>query len=567
MASRVATASRSKWIDWKAWALFGAHLKPYGGAIAIYIALCVVASLLALATPVLVRHALNGAVPAGDVTMLFLIGAAILGLRVAFIAVNFVSRTLAVSVVQAAVKSYRLMIFRRLLDFERSVHNKSDPSTVQSRIIHDTERADNMAMAMAGQILPAIPTGLLVAGFVLYLDWRLSIIVAALAPLLLVANQYAGRRVKATFQRFQHEFDRFCSATIFFVRHVDLVRMQGADTFELARQEDVAEDLADSQRARFFAQLLHTQTQSLITATAVVVVIVGGGWTVIAHQRSLGDLIAFLAALQVLQGAAVGLLGAVPTLLNGNESLSRMYELVGRASERSYSGTEHVQLRNRIALRDVSFAYDSRPVLNAISFEIPTHGVTAIIGPNGAGKSTLLNIVLGMERPTSGRVDCDGHPYEAIDMTDLRRQIGIVPQNPVLFSGSIRSNIVYGTPGASESDIEHAVELAGITDFIASLPDGLDSAIGDQGVLVSGGQRQRIAIARALVRRPRLLVLDEPTNHLDAHNIQRLFSSILGDVTPPGILLISHDPQAIAHADQVLRLVAGVLEPAPAITQ
>ncbi|MCA8903295.1 MAG: ATP-binding cassette domain-containing protein, partial [Hyphomonas sp.] len=97
--------------------------------------------------------------------------------------------------------------------------------------------------------------------------------------------------------------------------------------------------------------------------------------------------------------------------------------------------------------------------------------------------------------------------------------------------------------------------------------DGLDSAIGDQGVLVSGGQRQRIAIARALVRRPRLLVLDEPTNHLDAHNIQRLFSSILGDVTPPGILLISHDPQAIAHADQVLRLVAGVLEPAPAITQ
>ncbi|MCB1441324.1 MAG: ABC transporter ATP-binding protein, partial [Nitratireductor sp.] len=183
---------------------------------------------------------------------------------------------------------------------------------------------------------------------------------------------------------------------------------------------------------------------------------------------------------QVLQGAAVGLLGAVPTLLNGNESLSRMYELVGRASERSYSGTEHVQLRNRIALRDVSFAYDSRPVLNAISLEIPTHGVTAIIGPNGAGKSTLLNIVLGMERPTSGRVDCDGHPYEAIDMTDLRRQIGIVPQNPVLFSGSIRSNIVYGTPGASENDIEHAVELAGITDFIASLPDGLDSAIGDQ---------------------------------------------------------------------------------------
>jgi ABC-type bacteriocin/lantibiotic exporter with double-glycine peptidase domain len=210
-------------------------------------------------------------------------------------------------------------------------------------------------------------------------------------------------------------------------------------------------------------------------------------------------------------------------------------------------------------LENVIFGYGERPLLNGVNLEVPTNRCVVLRGPNGAGKTTLLRLVVGLVRPWSGKLAVDGVGYEDIDIAALRRQIGVAPQTPLLFDGSIADNIAYGVRGASREDIIEASVLAGIDGYVARLADGYATQIGDTGALLSGGQRQRIALARALLRRPRLLLLDEPTNHLDPQALEAQLDLLRERKLAPSILLISHNAAALAVADEAYELRDGSL--------
>src|SRR6185295_16271490 len=188
----------------------------------------------------------------------------------------------------------------------------------------------------------------------------------------------------------------------------------------------------------------------------------------------------------------------------------------------------------------------------------------AIVGPNGAGKSTLAWLILGAYRPREGVILADGVPYDEIDMVKFRRSIGTVTQHPEFLNGSIAENIGYGTDNCDFEQIKHAAHLALIDDFIESLPNGYDTQVGEGGVLLAGGEAQRLAIARALIRKPRLLILDEPTNHLDRNAIRRLMQQLQTLENRPAILTISHDREVVDFADEVYALRDGVAVPQPA---
>ncbi len=170
----------------------------------------------------------------------------------------------------------------------------------------------------------------------------------------------------------------------------------------------------------------------------------------------------------------------------------------------------------------------------------------------------MLHLILGFYRPHRGALYCDGQPYDDVDLSCVRRAVGFVAQNPTFFSGSIRENIAYGAPEATLEQIRHAASLALADEFIIKLPDGYESQIGDDGVRLSGGQRQRIAIARALLREPKLLVLDEPTNHLDIHAVTRLMENLRKLESHLALLLVSHDREVVRHADEVYEIESGV---------
>jgi ABC-type multidrug transport system fused ATPase/permease subunit len=176
------------------------------------------------------------------------------------------------------------------------------------------------------------------------------------------------------------------------------------------------------------------------------------------------------------------------------------------------------------------------------------------MGPNGSGKSTIVHLIMGFYRPREGRILADDDPYDELDIISLRKQIGIVLQDPVTFSGTIRENITYGNPDAAETEVEEACELAVALDFIKDLPQGFETPVGEGGVLLSGGQRQRIVIARALLRKPKLLILDEPTNHLDKPTMERLLDNLKKLKESPAIFLVTQDINIAREAQVVYYL-------------
>jgi ATP-binding cassette subfamily C protein len=223
----------------------------------------------------------------------------------------------------------------------------------------------------------------------------------------------------------------------------------------------------------------------------------------------------------------------------------------------SRSGSEPPRLERAIRFEDVSFAYEERAILRGLSLEIPVGSFTALVGHSGAGKTTIVDLLIGLLRPQEGRVLVDGVPLQAVERVAWRRALGYVPQENLLLHDSVLVNVTLADPSLGPADAERALRAAGAWEFVARLPEGLASSVGERGSLLSGGQRQRILIARALVRRPQLLILDEATSALDpttAAALAETLRSLKGEVT---ILAISHQPDLVEAADRVYQLEKG----------
>ena len=279
----------------------------------------------------------------------------------------------------------------------------------------------------------------------------------------------------------------------------------------------------------------------------------------------LGDLFAFILYTGIIGGAIAGLGNLYTTLASAVGASERIIELldgkgeIDLADEGDSNGIEE-PFKGEIYFEDVSFAYPGRPelkVLKDVSFHLNPGQKVALVGLSGSGKSTIVKLLLRFYNPDSGKILIDGKPIQEFNLINLRRSFATVPQEVVLFGGTIRDNIEYGRPGASEEDIRRAAEQANALDFIESFPDGFDSLIGDRGIKLSGGQRQRIAIARAILNDPKVLLLDEATSSLDADSekvVQSALDNLLENRTA---LIIAHRLATIKNADLILVLDKG----------
>jgi len=244
-------------------------------------------------------------------------------------------------------------------------------------------------------------------------------------------------------------------------------------------------------------------------------------------------------------------------------SLRGAIDRAGAAREPESEGGLAPRLDEAVRLENVSFSYDGRPVLRDLTLEVPARRVTAIIGPSGAGKTTLADLVIGLIEPTSGRITVDGAPLSSLDRHAWREAIGYVPQESILFHDTIAANITLGDPAISREQVEAALRGAGALDFVAALPEGLETVVGERGARLSGGQRQRIAIARALARRPKLLILDEPTTALDPETERGICRTIHELSRQAAVLAISHQTAITEAADAVYRIEDGRIEAVP----
>jgi len=481
---------------------------------------------LLLPVALVVRHVFDTLVPHNDAGGIVLSGLLVLGLYLASAGLGLLTAHMVLKATKRAITRLRGQLIERVLRFPRAWFDRTRLGTLHSTIVQDSDRVDAMANVLVGGILPAAVMSLGLAAVLVALNPLLAAVLSAVVPVMIGVSKLLRRAVRARMRGLQRAFDRFSAGTQLTLRSITLVKVQGAEAAELAARRTEHAELGRAGMAISWVRGAYSIVQGAVAASAGVIVLVFGGVATARGDMSFGELVSFYAVLALLLRQLGTIVSGLPLVIGGYEAINRLDSLLEATDAEPYrGGTRVLEHRMSLTLERVTFAYGDEPLLQDIDLHIEPGERVAILGPNGAGKTTIVNLLLGLYRPDAGRVLADGVPYDELDIRALRRRMGVVLQDPIVFPGSIADNIAYGRPGATLDEIRRAGELATADAFVQRLPGGYDTEAGDDGNLLSGGQRQRIAIARALMTKPSLLILDEPTTHLDDASSARYSTS------------------------------------------
>ncbi len=505
----------------------------------------------------IVRYAFDHIIPNRDFSTLLWSGAAILLLYLFSHALILLTRYQTLKISKTAIQGFRDDLLLKVYQFSRAYHTKMDRQKLHNHLVQDTERVDVMTNAALTFLFPSVLMSLALGLILAYLNFSLFLLLLGVLPCLFFVGRKIGKKLHAYVQGFHRHFEGFSKGMHFILRMMDLTRTVAAETQEIERQKQIHDSLREYSGKMAWMGTAYTSTQNIIVVAGGLLILVFGGYGVIEQKISIGDLLAFYFGFGLLREHLRVVYHSVPDIIAGTESLKHLFAILQIQELVPYSGKKTIQLPGTLVLENVSFSYGDNPVLQEVNLSISPGETCALIGANGSGKSTLLNLILGFYRPSSGALCLNGLSYDEIEMTSLRSQIGVVFQDPMLFPGSILENITYGLSEVSEQEIIEAASLSGADAFIRKFPLGYETPIGEGGALLSGGQGQRIALARALLRRPALLILDEPTNHLDAVAVRLLRKSLVRHFKNIAILLVSHDERMVEISDRIFLLEEG----------
>lgn len=489
-----------------------------------------------------------------DRVVLQLLGVLALQAVIAFFRVQGFMRA-----VESALNRLRLDIFRHLSRLPMAFFQEQRAGALSNRVSNDLGLVRETMLNTVPQA--ARQSVILLGGlvFIFIASWKLSLIMLGSVPLVVLAVAFFGRKVRRHSKEAQDALAGAGTVIEETVQGIADVKAFTNEPLEAARYErSLTGFLGVTMRgAKARAGFLSFVIFALFGTIAFVS---WYGARMLANGEINWTNFASFILFSIFVGAS---LGSFPEIISQFQQTAgateRLRELLGSEPERA-GGDGSAVLGGALAFEGVGFRYPSRPevkVLDALSFEVPAGRRVALVGPSGAGKSTVFSLVLGFNEPAEGRVCFDGRDAREIGLAALRSQVAIVPQEVLLFGGSIRENIAYGRPGAGNAEVAEAARLANADGFIRDLPEGYDTVVGPRGTKLSGGQRQRIAIARAILADPRILLLDEATSALDSES-ERLVNEALGRLMKGRTsLVIAHRLSTVRHADQILVFNAG----------
>jgi ABC-type multidrug transport system fused ATPase/permease subunit len=534
-----------------AWRYYLGLYRTAWPALALSVVISVLQAFLVMPIAWCVQYTFDKVLPAGDLWRLALVGGALLLANLALGALSLAARRINVGITKSVTQRLRTDLLRRLYTLSRAYHSSADQGRLHAVLSQDSERVDTLGTALVAQLLPSVAVCLGLAVVLVRLNVWLFLVLALAAPLFMVTGQVLKARILRAHEAFAEALRAFSRGVLFALRMMDLTVMQTAEPFELERQQRHVRHLRQTSMRFAWLNAAYVESQNAVVSVAGVVILVVGGVSVSSRSMTMGALMSFYVAVALLGNYLKQVWATIPLCASGSQSLEALFALLDPRDGLPYAGTGRMAFGGEVVLDHVSFKYQETPVLQDVSLTLPSRTTTAIIGPNGIGKTTVIHLLLGLYRPQAGRMLADGRPYDELDMPHFRQAIGVVPQHPLMFDGTVWDNLTYGAPLATREEVLEASRLATAHECIEAMADGYDTRVGENGILLSGGQRQRITIARALIRRPRLLILDEPTTHLDEVATARLMDNLRGLEFEPTILLISHDPSIVQHAERV----------------
>jgi ABC-type multidrug transport system fused ATPase/permease subunit len=430
-----------------------------------------------------------------------------------------------------------------------------------NRLASDTTVLQNTVSTNISMALRFMATVIGGIGCLIYTSpWLTLLMISVVPPVALGAVAY-GRRVRKLSREVQDALARGSEVAEEALSGIRTVRAFAAEPSEVKRYEARVDASFALARTRVITTARFMAVASFASYCAAALVLWRGGHMVIDGELSAGKLTSFLIYTLLVAVSLGGLSDLWADLMKASGAAERIFQLMDHTPSIPASGGEApATIEGRIVFSGVNFSYPTRkdaPVLKGIDLSIAPGEVVALVGSSGAGKSTLAAMLMRLYDPTAGAILLDGHDLKALDPSWLRKQIGVVSQEPILFSCSIAENIRYGRAGATEAELEAAARAANAHDFITRFPEGYATMVGERGVQLSGGQKQRVAIARAVLKDPRLLVLDEATSALDAeseHLVKEALDRLMKGRTT---LIIAHRLSTVKDADRVLVMDGG----------
>jgi subfamily B ATP-binding cassette protein MsbA len=538
---------------------------PYRAPLLVGMAAVAVAGLLGLALPLLARDLFNrafearGALPRmEDLSRITLLLVGIFLVQSLF---NFLRVYLLGLVGEGVVADLRKRLYGHLLDLPVPFFDARKTGEITSRLTADVATVQAAVSQGLAQLVSQSVTLLGASVVLLVLNVRLTLVMLAVIPPVIVAGALFGRRLRRISTRFQ---DRVAEANADAEEALSGIRVVKSFTAEELERERYARAIDDSfklGRSRAVARALFVPSIILALFTGVAVVLWYGGRQVLLGALAPGDLVAFLMLMLFVAGSVgtfTGLYSQLQEAIGASRRIFELFDVTGEpaAGDRSLDGR---RARGRVEFQGVSFGYGDRGglVLERIDLTAEPGQTIALVGPSGAGKSTLVSLLPRFYEPVAGRIAIDGRDLREMQLPELRSLLAMVPQETHLFSGTVAENIRYGRPGASEDETVEAARAANAHDFVSAFPDGYEMVVGERGVKLSGGQRQRLAIARALLRDPRILILDEATSSLDSESEALVQAALERLMSGRTTFVIAHRLATVLSADRIVVLDRG----------
>jgi ABC-type multidrug transport system fused ATPase/permease subunit len=541
-------------------------LGPYRNRVALMFVALVAGTAASLAPAPLAKTAIDSGILEGDERTLNLVVVAFVASALVVWAATFAQTYLVGWVGQRALADLRLQIFRHLQDMPVGFYERRPAGVLISRMTNDVEALDSLVTDTVVTLFQASLTLVGSVVILLLLDVELALITFLIFPVMAagslafrIASADAYRRTRETIGAITGYLQESLSG-------IRVVRAFAQEPRHRARFAEINEANRDANLVTVNLNAAYFPGVEFVSAIATVAILLVGGAQVISGDVQIGVLVGFIAALNGFFDPIGQLSQVYTTYQSGMAALDKIFELLDEQPELrdAPDAVTLPRLRGEIRFEDVSFRYGSpedeggpKLALGDVSITVPPGQTVALVGATGAGKSTFAKLVARFYDPTDGRVLVDGHDLRTVTADSLRSQMGIVPQEAFLFSGTVADNIAFGRPGAAPEEIEAAARAVGAWDFISALPHGPDTEVGERGVQLSAGQRQLVAFARALIADPRILVLDEATSNVDLHTEGRIEAGLRRLLAGRTAIVIAHRLSTIRQAGRIVVLDQG----------
>ena len=539
-----------------------AYIKPYKKRLAAAVVCIIMAAGANLYLPWIIKDMIDDVLMSKDMLMLNLIAAGILVVMFTR-GVFYYGQSYLVSYVgQRVIIDVRSVLFRKFQKMPLSYYDRQQTGTVMSYITNDVSA---MQSAIVDNLIELVTESSILIGslgMMIYLDWKLSLLTLMTIPLVGFAMKIFGRKLKRSSTVIQERAAEITSLLQESISAIRVVKSFVRETYEIRRFEE--QNWRNFQAAMKNVKLssLLTPTVEFLAAIAVTFIVWFGGYEVVNEVITAGELVAFLTYAVNLANPVKRLSRVYAAIQKAMAAADRVFEVMDLDEKiTDVPGAKPLPpIQGQVEFKDITFSYkEGQPALQHISLKAEPGQMIALVGPSGSGKSTIANLIPRFYDVDSGTIAIDGHDIRQVTADSLREQIGLVPQETMLFSTTVMENIRYGRLDATDEEVVEAARAANAEEFIKDLPEGYDTKLGERGLNLSGGQRQRLAIARAILKNPRVLILDEATSALDTESEKIVQDALDKLMVGRTSFVIAHRLSTIFNADQIFVVENGQL--------